>query len=324
MIPGGGNISPVALLTDLQKIFQELSPDDQPEASQSSYWEDEIKNVSITEQGDILGDSVLGTIAPKSPIRSFYCGAMQLPFLAMSKNFRSLRKIHHYGRIIANNQNRILTLDILRQVLALESIVSAGIDFSDSKQNNVVIGDGCGVMGSLLLQHTPHRQTIMVNLRKSLLVDLFSIKKTFPETSIALAKTQQDLNDTLSRPDIQIIGIMADDAELLKTIPIGLVINIVSMQEMNLPIINNYFDIIRNNPCPNTYFYCCNRLYKKLYGGEEIRFDDYPWDSRDEILIDEMSPWNQWYYVKMPPFWRYRRGADRVIWHRLARMAKAS
>jgi hypothetical protein len=324
MIPGGENISPLALLTSPQDIFRELSVDDKPEQSRSSYWEAEIKNVSITEQGDILGDSVLGTIAPKSPIRGFYHWIMQLPFLAMCKSIRSLRKIYSHGRVIADNQNRILTLDILRQILALESIVSTRIDLSDPKQRNVVIGDGCGVMGSLLFQQTPHRQTIMVNLRKSLLVDLFSIKKTFPEASIALPKTQQDLNDALSRSDIQIIGIMADDAEFLKTIPIGLVINIVSMQEMTLPIINNYFDIIRRNPCPDTFFYCCNKLHKKLYGGEEIRFNEYPWDSSDEILFDSVSPWNQWYYEKIPPFWRYRRGADRVIWHRLARMAKTS
>ena len=198
MIPGGGNIKPLALLTSPQDIFRELSNDDTPEQSRSSYWEAEIKNVLITEQGDILGDSVLGTIAPKSPIRSFYHWVMQLPFLAMCKSIESLRKIYSYGRVIADNQNRIFTLDILRQVLALGSIVSAEIDLSDPKQRNVVIGDGCGVMGSLLLQHTPHRQTIMVNLRKSLLVDLFSIKKTFPQTSIALPKTQQDLNVALS------------------------------------------------------------------------------------------------------------------------------
>ncbi len=314
----------MALITDIKNIYKVLANDERPEQSRSSYWDEEIKNVSISPDGEIIGDSVLGTIAPKSPLRSLFHKSMQIPFLAMAKNFKNLRDLRQKGQHIADKQNRILTLDIVRQVLSLESVVSANLDFSNDGLVNVVIGDGCGIMGSLLMQCMPHRKTVMVNLRKSLLVDLLSIKKTFPDTALSLPQNSQELSQAINDGEINVIGVMADDADLLGSIPIGLVINIVSMQEMPMSVINNYFDIIRKNPSPETYFYCCNRLYKKLYGGEEICFHDYPWLKDDKILFESKAAWNQWYYSKTPPFWHYRFGKDRIIWHRLARMAKKS
>ena len=43
---------------------------------------------------------------------------------------------------------------------------------------------------------------------------------------------------------------------------------------MTIDEIENYFRIIKTN---NALFYCCNREYKKLVGGEESYFENYPW-----------------------------------------------
>ena len=83
-------------------------------------------------------------------------------------------------------------------------------------------------------------------------------------------------------------------------------------------MIDGYFWLLRGNKAERTAFYCCNKLYKKLADGTELKFSVYPWRPNDEILHDSISPWSQWYYDKIPPFWHYRKGKDRVIWHRLA------
>ena len=68
-------------------------------------------------------------------------------------------------------------------------------------------------------------------------------------------------------------------------------INIASMQEMNIEIINAYFDLIRNQKSDKTYFYCCNRISKKLPDGNVAAFDDYAWLPNDKVIFDEVCTW---------------------------------
>ena len=95
-------------------------------------------------------------------------------------------------------------------------------------------------------------------------------------------------------------------------------VNIVSMQEMDPPVIAEYFRLLRGNKAARMAFYCCNKLYKRLGDGTELKFDDYPWRDGDQVLHDSVCSWSQWYYDMKPPFWHHRTGKDRVIWHRLA------
>ena len=89
------------------------------------------------------------------------------------------------------------------------------------------------------------------------------------------------------------------------------------MQEMDPPVIEGYFRILRRNQADRTLFYCCNKALKKFKDGPEIRFDGYPWHADDEILVDGISPWSQVFYSKTPPFWHRRAGGDRATPHRL-------
>ena len=65
------------------------------------------------------------------------------------------------------------------------------------------------------------------------------------------------------------------------------------MQEMNSNNILEYFDSIRKSKNLKTYFYCANRVEKVLPDGTTVNFFEYPWHSKDEILIDELCPWQQ-------------------------------
>ena len=66
------------------------------------------------------------------------------------------------------------------------------------------------------------------------------------------------------------------------------------MQEMNVGTIERYFNFIRGHVTEDNRFYCCNRIEKKLVGGETLRIDDFPWNSQDKHLIDEKCPWRKY------------------------------
>ena len=75
-----------------------------------------------------------------------------------------------------------------------------------------------------------------------------------------------------------VIAIRAVDHELICYCPLNLVINIVSMQEMNPSVIREYFDDLRKRISDHDlYFYFCNRLEKSLPDGTVTRFFEYPW-----------------------------------------------
>ena len=84
----------------------------------------------------------------------------------------------------------------------------------------------------------------------------------------------------------------ADNAHLISGGAIGLVINISSMQEMNPPIIAQYFNFIRNPPNQNSYFYFSNRLEKILFYGTIVNYFKYPWDPKDQFIVDDLCPWH--------------------------------
>jgi hypothetical protein len=95
----------------------------------------------------------------------------------------------------------------------------------------------------------------------------------------------------------------------------SLAVNIVSMQEMNPPVIAAYFADLRAVAAKSSLlFYCCNREEKFLPDGTVTRFVDYPWHSDDEVMVDELCPWHREYYRFRPPFYR---SYDGPIRHRL-------
>jgi hypothetical protein len=148
-----------------------------------------------------------------------------------------------------------------------------------------------------------------------LFLDIVYIRQAVPSLRFAWVPGPEDLLEALDDPDIPLIAVRADDVPLIVEAPIGLAVNIVSMQEMDLSIIDAYFDVLWHNKAEQTAFYCCNKLYKRLSDGTELKFNDYPWRDGDTVLYDSECSWSQWYYDMRPPFWHRKL---RVIWHRLA------
>jgi len=136
---------------------------------------------------------------------------------------------------------------------------------------------------------------------------------------VLLGKTKEENNEN---------GFFYCPAERLQDFPleeIDLAINVASMQEMTIGVVNNYFRMMRERK--TKLFYCCNRLEKTLPDGQVTRFKEYGWKNDDIHLIDEKCPWHQYFagrgtsenvklmnILPIPLLHRY----DGVHWHRLS------
>jgi putative sugar O-methyltransferase len=292
------------------------------EKSSSIFWKTELSNLNVSVDGEVDGVVALGNASAKlSLFNKFAHSFMQWPLRRLAAEFPNRVDCLQMARHITNQQNRLLTNDVVRQANTL-ALIRKYLDIRSQRSCNLVIGDGYGVLATLFAMHAPHLKTIVVNLTKPLLLDLVYFNQVLPDSTFALVSDCEEMQAALNNDSISVIAVRGDDASCLAEAPIGLAANVVSMQEMTPPVVAEYFQILRNNKAKRTAFYCCNKLYKKLADGTELKFNNYPWRENDEVLHDSICPWSQWYYDKKPPFWHHRKGKDRVIWHRLAYLEK--
>jgi len=205
---------------------------------------------------------------------------------------------------IARRSGRLFSFDCVKHILSFHTILK----LIDEVQTICVIGDGYGFLSSFIKLICPQAKVISVNLGRILFFDVLFSKKCFPEYTPLLLKEKGDLSD--------LTFIEAENYHFLEGLPIDLFINIASMQEMDLAVINNYFQYMRSSSQTPCYFYCCNRLAKKFPDGTLVEFMKYPWKD-SSILLDEICPWYQKYPSSKPPFWL---PLDGVIQHRLVRL----
>lgn len=228
----------------------------------------------------------------------------------VSQNFL-FKQIDDSAFKITKTQNRANNLDVLRQSLTLD-FLNHKIDFKKINQT-VIIGDGFGTMTTLLLENKLSKQIILVNLRKTLLVDLLYINKIIGEKrfdeEVILVEDIKNLSKI--EDNHKIIALEAENYNILSFLEKDLVLNIASFQEMDLAVIINYFKYLYKQKSKSFYFYLCNREEKFLPDGSLIRFKDYPFNPNDIIITDELCPWHQDFYSFKPPFIRLYDGPTR-------------
>ncbi len=248
---------------------------------------------------------------------------MQLRFRKMGGiNFHPIDQL---AQRMALKQSRTYDLDLLRQSLTVSFLQTKVPDAMTPKSTACVIGDGFSSMTSLMLLSKCAGRVILINLNKTLLVDLWYLKLWMGEDvfakSVDLVVNKVELDKVLSKQVSltgNVIAIQAVNQDLLKYCSVDLVINIASMQEMDPPIIYKYFESMRAVKSKRTLFYCCNRVEKELPDGTVTKFEEYPWCPADEIIVDELCPWHQEFYSFRPPFFRKY---DGPIQHRLVTLA---
>ncbi len=291
---------------------------DETDVAASSHWRQEHETF-IFENGQFSGLRGFGHhAAPARGLRRWVHTALQRRYRNMAGDLPQFRELDALTADITARQNRLYELDALRQALSLAQILALTPDCLAEDALAVVIGDGFGTMSALILAAAPSARVATVNLNKTLLVDLTYAAMTLPPGAYALALDREAVNAGLANADIRLLGIRATDANLVAALPVSLAVNIASMQEMRLADVGAYFDALRSAGGAPTLFYCCNREKKTLPDGEVIQFADYPWRDDDDVLLDGICPWHQFFYSPIPPFYRPYAG---VVRHRLARLA---
>jgi hypothetical protein len=278
----------------------------------SSHWQKYHSNFEVNN-GVIKGIEGFG-----SNERS-YKGIVKLAHLAFQFRYRiwalkSMKRFLIFFKLdlknnnILKKQNKGYSLDCLRQTLSLSFLYEKVPSIFKNKSSILVIGDGFASMTNLLWSTNYSNNIILINLTKTLLVDLLHIKKNlssndFDNNVFLISENEKlkDIENLISNRKI-IILIEAKNHFFLDYLSFNLVINIASMQEMNNEVIKEYFDHIQKKE--DVYFYCCNRKQKFLPDGTVTKINEYPWKSNDRIIVDELCPWHQEYYTFSKPFYR--------------------
>jgi hypothetical protein len=243
---------------------------------------------------------------------------LQIPFRFIGARFKNFKKINRKASSIAECQDRAYDGDLMRHTLTM-AMINDRLDVDQDLNLVAVIGDGFANMSSILLSSNSHSRVILVNLTKTLLLDLAFLRKAFPHENIALAQNADEMEEAIASNNTRVIAVRADDMHILAQAPVTLGINIKSMMEMDPHVTAEYFDVLRKSSAKKTAFYCCNRDKKTWADGTVIRFSEYPWHAEDTILVDEPCAWDQFGYRKEIPFYYKRSGLNR---HRLVYLKK--
>lgn len=309
-----------------QAVFDYLSNEvTKGDPSASSHWQKYHSNFKFLGDG-FQGLQGFGELDKSSHLVNLIHRLLQTRFSRIRDKFSHFKEIDILAKKIARQQNRIYNLDVLRQVFALAFLknhLSAASLCGDAKV--CVIGDGFATMTTLLLASQSAGRVVLINLTKTLLVDLWYLRLWMGpdifETSVDFVTDENGLNHAMTKTTNEtgmgrLIAIQAKHHELIQKCPIELVINIASMQEMNPPVIEAYFSDLRAiSERQKLFFYNCNREEKILPDGTTTRFSEYPWHAKDRIIVDELCPWYQEIYSYKPPIYR---PYDGPIRHRLA------
>jgi hypothetical protein len=281
--------------------------------AKSSHWEFHTRQAEISTDSKISGIDGFSNRTRKFP------GSTSL-------HKRNLRKLYPWATKqisstdfeqaiqICHAQSREIDTCVARHMFTIEMLENfKGI----SHRRVCVVGDGQSNFVSLALSRYFCDKLISINLTEVLLSDLDLLENIIPlaEDEIAVARTPAEVVEFLNSSRQKLLLISAQNSSIVSGLNIELFVNIASFQEMTPALVQEYFKIIKSN---NAYLYCCNRVEKRLYGGEINRFFEFPW-GESVILMDEPCKWHQYSYSLRSPQLYKRFPFDGEIWHRLVK-----
>ena len=285
-----------------ETLFQKYYSNDEFSKVTSSHWQDFGKKTNITRSNngfEIRGYGI-SAYGRKSILRNLKYLPIAILLSKMLSKHGAKKHSIHAAKTITKHLNIHFAFDHAKHVLIYDLLDSYSL--FNSEDIICIIGDGHGLFGSLIKTLRPDARILFVNLGRNLLIDVVCFSKVFPHIESLHFQRSEDRNRLQNH---EIIFLEAEQFELIQNLPISLFINVASMQEMDVPVINRYFEYMRTSTT-EPYFYCCNREEKTLPDGSIIRFADYSGEAGGgvDILLDELCPWYQKYPNSYPPFWR--------------------
>ena len=218
--------------------------------------------------------------------------------------FSYLFRLEHKGRLvamvkkargIAKRVGLPFTYDCFRQVCTVTLLAKY---LPGNKKIRVLnIGDGYGFLSCLIKDVFPNAQLCLVDLGKTLFFQSCYCQKAYPQSNHYLVDRDSQMDAVFSEAEkANFIYCPAEILDKLDKISFDAAVNVVSMHEMTNETIKRYFAFLRDHLNEENYFYCCNRLEKHLPGGEITKFYSYPWGEHDRHIVDELCPWQRYYF----------------------------
>ena len=283
----------------------------------SSHWRDYGRKtqVNFTDHNYEINAELISAFSKKTFLRLLRNVQIGYLLSRLMNKYNAQPETVKAAKEIAEKLGILFNYDHAKHVLFFDLLTS--LNRLNTDDFICIIGDGHGFFGTLIKSLIPDAKIIFVNLGRNLLIDVVCFSSIFTNTEALHIVSDEDKEDISNH---SIVFLEAENYELMRDLPISLFINIASMQEMDLSMINNYFDAMRTSTV-ESYFYCVNREEKTLPDGSVIRFNDYPWQSSEITgggIIDDLCPWYQEYPSSIPPFWK---PFDGPIWNRLIKLS---
>ena len=270
-----------------QKILQKLEKFKAlTDENKSSHWNYYLNNKSNYKNpyealgfGAFRRKNILGNILHKILSR-----------LIFNKNIFSSESYKKYQNVF-NKSKRQIDVDTIRHIFTFELLKKKIIP-----SKLCVIGDGKAnfIIGSLITY--PESTIISINLTETLINDYMVLKEMnlIEDNQIQVI---EDINNVIDK-NKKLVLVPSHLKNFLINKNIELFVNIASFQEMSMNEISNYIKVIESN---KGLFYCCNREYKKLIGGEELDLNFFPFGNGKKLFYENCE-WHQKVYSYKYPF----------------------
>lgn len=286
----------------IRELYQEYYIKDRSDGREySSHWKkfSKLFDVSIDERGycRCVGHG-FGDFGDKKIWHRLTNALTIASYLRGMDNADHIRSLMRYSGAIVKTFSTYLSYEAFRQLCAL-SVFRKYLSYTEQDMFNVLcIGDGYGFLSAMIRTLYPRSRIMLVDIGSTLLFQSLNLQIAFPDAVHVLIPSDKSA-------EADFVYCRAEDTDMVSDRMFSLIVNISSMQEMNMESVNSYFSFVRRTAMADNIFYCSNRELKVLPGGERLEYSKYPWLRDDKILLDGCPGFYKYRYYHKPPFKRY-------------------
>jgi len=262
----------------------------------SSYWRQHLEQFDADDplRRRSAGRTAFPGLASYSSVRVPDVAFRVVNFLLAPRGRRRIFRSDAYRavRAVTRRQRRHLDFDAVKHAYVLDTIEHL---VSPRASTVCVIGDGlANFVAPALRLSDSYARVISVNLPEVLLADTHLLEEAgIDGRDVRVVRDGAALGAACASPGVRLVLVPAALASALSAVHIDGFVNVSSMQEMHPSVIDDYFSTIRAS---GGWFYCCNKVSKRLPDGVVTRFADYPWGDARWLLGPEQCPW----YLRAP------------------------
>jgi len=148
------------------------------------------------------------------------------------------------------------------------------------------IGAGAGLTSLLLLDQIPSSKVIICDLPVTICVG-FTLVSHFAKEKYKIILPHEVTREALSSRLFDLAFITPNQTDLIDNNSIDGIINVHSMQEMEMNCVNTYFKLIKRISRNDAIFYCKNLDESKQLADNKM--DNYAWDSIGITILDTIA-----------------------------------